>query len=601
MIPLPAPAPGGWVITEDGATLIVSQPKTAELLYFDTVNEELTQRVELDFAPGTMLLNGDSMYVAVDGGAVIHKLDRKTAKPQARYTVRGNAITDLALDPGDNQRLFAATSTYEIFAVDLTTRKSSITDAVGNLVATNPHVKDRLFTGVKRNDTREAFLIKSNSRGDFAIFWDRWGPRSGILAYEIDGKKLELASIQTNATVNAYSMSMTPDGSRIMMTGGGGWRPPADVSTPGGYYTAIFDAENLETMLGKAPHGVELIFHPVLKFGVANMNGRDLQLFDSRSYAEGEKIHVADGADMRPLLMTFAAKGTKVVLWNGDNPKSPREGLHFVTLDLSDRDLELLAKTVGPLPEPKDIADSAVANDKTRPTPTRNPSPASTPPSTSEETEEAPLEGGVIAVSGFNSKQGLGLRKSGRIRPYVLGRPNVVGGRGEPGWSGQWPASEHAMYQSKFTAEGDAALHLAGTVNFARGFAKPLTGKVEIEQFVRIPEDGQLSCYVWERNHDSCGPMWRVYEGKVQALEGNERSGKKWLDTGIKAGSDEWIKVVVRIDTEARRWKLSLPDKQYTSTELGYRGAPRELKEINYLSETPAGAMIDGLVVREAK
>src|SRR5690606_7634322 len=103
-------------------------------------------------------------------------------------------------------------------------------------------------------------------------------------------------------------------------------------------------------------------------FGVANMNGRDLQLFDSRSYAEGEKIHVADGADMRPLLMTFAAKGTKVVLWNGDNPKSPREGLHFVTLDLSDRDLELLAKTVGPLPEPKDIADSAVANDTTRPT-----------------------------------------------------------------------------------------------------------------------------------------------------------------------------------------------------------------------------------------
>ncbi|HSG73109.1 MAG TPA: hypothetical protein VLA12_22030 [Planctomycetaceae bacterium] len=175
------------------------------------------------------------------------------------------------------------------------------------------------------------------------------------------------------------------------------------------------------------------------------------------------------------------------------------------------------------------------------------------------------------------------------------------GGSGEPGWSGPWPALSQANFQKKTVQEGDAALHMSGTGNFARGFVRPLTGTVEIEQYIKIPPAGNLTCYVWEKNHISCGPMWRVMKGKIEALDGDERGNGKWLNTGLNAEGKEWIKVVVLIDTENKTWKFQLPESEFESGELKFRGKPQELRAINYLTETPAGMFIDALQIRRAE
>ena len=52
---------------------------------------------------------------------------------------------------------------------------------------------------------------------------------------------------------------------------------------------------------------------------------------------------------------------------------------------------------------------------------------------------------GVIAATGFNARKGLGTG-GGAAPPYPVGKANALGGFGERGWSGAWPAHERAEY-----------------------------------------------------------------------------------------------------------------------------------------------------------
>jgi hypothetical protein len=194
-------------------------------------------------------------------------------------------------------------------------------------------------------------LVIKDEGDTIRLIWDRWGCRAAILKCSVKGKKLKVESIQENAACNGYQMQLTPDGKRVMIIGGGGWRPPAEGGTGGGYVTAVFKTENLKSMAGQAPHGTGIVFHPTLNIGVTNQSGRGLSIFNAKSLVETQKYPVADGADSRSLVLAFGGKGTKVLLWNGANPKSTTEGLHFLPLELSEQDRDTLAKAYGKLPD----------------------------------------------------------------------------------------------------------------------------------------------------------------------------------------------------------------------------------------------------------
>jgi DNA-binding beta-propeller fold protein YncE len=511
---LPLPAPGGWAMTPDGVTLIVSQPETGELVYFDTVAERESKRVPVDFKPSAMAVQGETLYVGAKGGSTVYTFEAKSGKQKKEIDLGGEAVAHLACHPTKGP-VYASTATYQVFAINPATGKATKTKAVGNFLAVDPVDGSALFTGVQPPLDETEVFVQDLPGGKIKIFWDTWGARAFILKYAVEAKGLKLVSSQPNAAVNAYSLAITPDGKKVMMTNGGGWRPPVAGGTGGGYVCAAFSTEKLDSRVGEAPHGTNVAFHPVLNLAVLNQGGRTLQFFNPRSLIAGKSFTVAPGADARPLLVAFGAKGTKVVLWNGDNPANPREGLHFLPIELTAADRTALEKVYGKLPPPA-----------------------------------APPRPGVIAEAGFNDATGLNSDATPNS-PYPLGKSNVRGGFGERGWQGTWTAGDKIAYVKDVVAEGDGAVRLTGTTGFARSWSKAQKGTFAVEMKVRAPKGGGGSCYLKYETHETTGPYWRIANGQFLVMNGRGDGAGDWIEVA-PCKPDTWYAVRQTIDVEKR-------------------------------------------------
>lgn len=568
---LPLAAPGGFAMLPDGVTLIVSQPKTGKLVYFDTVNNAESKQVELDFKPASLVLQDKTLFAASQGSALIYALDPLSGEMKREYNVGGDAISQLACHPAKGL-LFATTISRAVYAINPSTGTVVKTAAMGDFLVVDHTSDSVVYTGVKPSGKADEIQVGSNNK--FKIV------RGTILKYTLNGMELKYVASQKNAALSPTMMLLTLDGERIMMTGLSGWRLEKDNS--GGDGIVIFSANNLETMLGQAPFGTSVAFHPVLNLGVTTRNGPVLVLFNSKSLVERTEIHLGEGANMRSHLLTFGGKGTKILLWSGDNPKNRDEdGLYLVPLDLKDEEIAALQKVYGELPKT---------------------SGSKTSPSTANDLPDIDPNDVTIAESGFNDAEGLGSNLASNS-PYPLGFSNRSGGRGERGWSNPWPPSDLAEFQKQVVQEGDGALHLTGTQNFARRLSRPLTSTFQVEQYVRLPVGGDLTCYVWngtEPGAYSTGPMWKVSGGKFQVLAGDESGGGNMLDSGLAFKADTWHKVKIVVDVPQRRWEFFVNDKKLKGKPLGFRTKQTSLQELNYLTETKPGAFIDAVRISAA-
>jgi len=611
------PVPSGWVMMPDAVTLIVSQADRAELIYFDTVVEREVKRIAVDFKPTALAVQGETLFAASKGASIVYALDHRTGKQKKEISLGGDAVSNLACHPSKGL-IYATTTTLEVYAIDPVAATATRTRATGNFIAVDPVEASSVFTAVQPPSEEEEIIIKDLPGNVIKIYWDRWGTRAFLLKYAVQGHGLKLISSQKNAAVNAYSLAITPDGKKVMMTSGGGWRPPVEGGSGGGYICAAFSADNLETRVGEIPTGSNLAFHPVLDLGILNQQGRDITMFNSKSLVVGKTLNIATGADARAVLVTFAAKGTKVVLWNGDNPKATQEGLHFLQIPLKDSDLTALKKVYGALPKtavaqpsspekptpPAKLAGAA----SNKPKPSNNPEshlskPEKPPVVASNATVDKPdrssfgasnLPDGVIAIAGFNNSKGLNKQSVGDI-PYPLGKSNVQGGVNEPGWSGVWPASPNASFVITDVAEGDGALHLLPTTNYGRTLSKPQTGEFFIETYVRCPKGGGMQCYVWDSNYTQTGPMWSFLNGKIGGLDGDGGGTGKPVPIADYE-PDKWYKIKLKIDTARRRWRMTVND-QPNEAELGFRSKPTQLQTINFLVEGSQEIYLDAIRV----
>jgi hypothetical protein len=335
--------PGGWVMLPDHATLIVSQPDKAQLVYFDTVADREVKRVECEFQPGALAVQGDTLFAAVRGSSQVYALDVRSGKVKKEYSLGSDAVAQLASGPKDGL-LYASTAKFTVLAVDPATGAVTKTAAKGHFLALDPAGKF-LYTGVQPPSRDNEFEIAEGKDGKFRIFWDSWGKRALLVKYAIKGKELSYVDGQNNAASNGWSMHLTPDGKRLMMVGGGGWRPPAkEGGTGGGYVVALFSTANLQAMVGQAPHGLNVAFHPVLNLGVTNHYGSDLTLFNARSLVKRGTIRLGKAQERRASVLTFGGKGRKLILWNGENVGA-EQGLHFIPLELKPEEEQELRKS----------------------------------------------------------------------------------------------------------------------------------------------------------------------------------------------------------------------------------------------------------------
>ncbi|HTU88810.1 MAG TPA: MJ0042-type zinc finger domain-containing protein [Gemmataceae bacterium] len=361
------PAPSGAVMLPDNVTLVVSVAETANLIYFDTVAEREVKRVEVDFQPGELVVQGDTIFAAAKGTALVYALDAATGKTKKEHNLGGDGIVHLACHPRKGL-IYASTTKFGVVSLEPVSGAVQKPKAIGQFLAVSPDGRF-LYTGVQPPN-RDEIEIVSRSDGSIRIFSDMWGPRAMLMKYAVDGPNLRFVAGQNNAAVNGWWMHLTPDGKRLMMAGGGGWRPPKEGGTGGGYVTAVFSTDDLQSIVQRIPFsGLNTIFHPVLNLGVANSYGMNVWLFNAKSLVKRASIELNNQREQRPLLLVFGARGRKLILWNGDNIKN-EQGLHFLPLPLKSGEDEILAKAEKqpvPAEEPMPAPQAKLPGDSTPP------------------------------------------------------------------------------------------------------------------------------------------------------------------------------------------------------------------------------------------
>jgi hypothetical protein len=368
---LPLPAPGGWVLSPDGETLIVSSPKTAEIIYIDTSKEKEVKRVKVNFQPAALALRGTSLYAVAKGSSLLYVLDvldAQTGQSKEQIRVPGDTLVQLACHPSAGP-LFATNDQFEVLALKMGTSKLEKTEAQGNFLAVAPK-GDFLYTGTQK-PIKDVLVLSRGPRNSVNVGVAKTNINSTIVKYSLKAEKLEPVAMKGNAAINGRALAVSPDGQKIALVGAGGMQGKSGKRV---YAIAVYDTSDLETQLGQVETGAypsSVSFHPVLDIGVAEKFGgdRELLLFDAMSFAviKTMAFKTRGGAASEAGLLTFGGRGTKLIYYPPGVPVAARNSpgrvgsrarsgsnqdqqgqLYLIPLELTDDQKAELAKIFPP-------------------------------------------------------------------------------------------------------------------------------------------------------------------------------------------------------------------------------------------------------------
>ena len=361
---LPLPAPGGWVLSPDGETLIISSPKTAEIIYIDTTKEKEVKRVKVKFQPAALALRSSSLYAVAKGSSMLYVLDAQSGQSKEQIRVPGETLVQLACHPSIGP-LFATNDQFEVFALKTGYSKLEKTEAQGNFLAVGPK-GDFLYTGTQK-PIKEVLVLSRGPRNSVNVGVAKTNINSTIVKYSLKAEKMEPLAMKGNAAINGRALAVSADGQKIALAGGGGMQGKSGKHV---YAVAVYDTGDLETQLGQVETGAypsNVSFHPVLDIGVAEKSGgdRELVLFDASSFAviKTMAFKTRGGAASETGLLAFGGRGTKLIYYPPGIPVAPRNSpgragsrarsgagqdqqgqLHFIPLELTEEQKAELAK-----------------------------------------------------------------------------------------------------------------------------------------------------------------------------------------------------------------------------------------------------------------
>jgi DNA-binding beta-propeller fold protein YncE len=333
------PSIGGAVMAADNQTLIVSLTSNGMLAYYDTLRDKEMRKVEVDFQPGALATQGSLLFATTRGSGVLHVLDVSTGKEMGQIRVPGEPLQALACHPKKGL-LYVVNLANEIYAIDPEKGVAAKTKAKGQLLAVDAVDGKYLYTGIQK-PMRDQIVIQQSGK-TLRISFATANLRAIMLKYEIKGTDLKLVAANDNAAVNGRGMGLSPDGKRIAMAGGGGWRSKTDPKA--NYSIAVFDTADMQTLLGQVdtgPYPSTIAFHPVLNLGAA-YNMSEVIVFNAKSLAQKSSSKISRGA--QTALLTFGGKGTKIVFASIALPRPEGSDLAFIPLELSEQDQQTLRK-----------------------------------------------------------------------------------------------------------------------------------------------------------------------------------------------------------------------------------------------------------------
>jgi hypothetical protein len=336
-------------MTPDNTTLIVSVPSAAQLVYYDTVANREIKKVNVDFQPTVLALQGRTLFAGARGSAIVHALDADSGKESGTINIPGPPLQALACHPAQGN-LFAANTENRVFCLNPQQGTATPTTARGAQLAVDPQTGAFLYTGTPI-PFRDQMEVRDGPGGSLIFTFDKKGGRATLLKYAIQDTALKLVAGNDNGAINGKGMALSPDGTRLAMAGGGGWRSKTDPKA--NYAIAVFGTADLQTMLGQVevgPFPENIAFHPALDLGVAQRGGPETQLlvFQGKSLAVRQTLKAPGGfGGLDQGLLTFGGRGTKVIFSGSAGPGGGNRTLHFYPLELGDEDRAALARAYG--------------------------------------------------------------------------------------------------------------------------------------------------------------------------------------------------------------------------------------------------------------
>ena len=362
--------PGGWVMSNDGETLIVSYPASAELVLINTSAGTVIKKLKVDFQPTRLALQGTSLCAIGKGSSLVYVLDPKTGKLQKTIKLPGSKPIRLACHPSKGP-LFATTDSFAVLAIDVETGKVSPTAAHGNFLAVDPASGEFLYTGTQK-PIQKMLVLKRGPGNSVKANIARTNQNSFLAKYAVQSKGLEPLAMNPDAVVNGRELAVSHDGKKVAISGGGGVQGDDGKRV---YAIPVYDAADLDTRLGQVETGAyptNVIFHPVLDMGAAEKSDGELTLFNTRSLAPIKTIPAPprSGHATEAILLTFCGRGTKLAYYRAGTgsgaaaarargrgktaaPATPAASkdqgqLTLIPLELSDEDRAELAKAYQP-------------------------------------------------------------------------------------------------------------------------------------------------------------------------------------------------------------------------------------------------------------
>ena len=279
---------GGFAVSPDNSTMVVSLPSRTELVFIDTVACKEIRRVIVEFQPTQMVWSDNVLFVAQKSSGIVHIIDTNNGKELATGNASG-PVRNLTTAKGV---CFASNSNRQVFSIDKK-GTSAETLAAGTFVAADPK-GDYVYTVVEGRVTTD------------------------VMKYEVIGSQLKptnpiFRSLRTSL-INVQGIGISGDGKVFGVVAGGGW---TDLEDKTHYSVPLYSTGDMKSQFGDlevGPYPCAMVVHPILPLMFA-CNGNQGAVYNAKSYVPGQRISTPKtvfGAGA-PSVLAFVGRGEKLV------------------------------------------------------------------------------------------------------------------------------------------------------------------------------------------------------------------------------------------------------------------------------------------------
>ncbi len=308
------PGMGGFAVSPDNTTLVVSLTSKAELVFYDTLAGKESKRVTVEFQPTQMAWSGKVLFVAQKASGIVHVLDAGSGKELGAGNA-GGPVRNLAVAKGV---CFASTSNREVTAIDA--------------------------KGTSARTAAQGTFLAADLKGAFVYTVIDGKATTDVTKYAVNGTKLVPTGMTFRSLraslINVQGVGVSGDGKQFGVVAGGGW---ADLERKRHYSVPLYSTADMKSQLGEVETGAfpcGMAVHPVLPLMFA-CNGKEGAVYNAKSYVAGQKFiapQQAVGA-AAPSVLAFVGQGQKLA-WG--NSKGDAGMLKIYDLELTkDQQAEL--------------------------------------------------------------------------------------------------------------------------------------------------------------------------------------------------------------------------------------------------------------------